>query len=135
MTDLAQRVECAELLPNDQYADLTAINAAAVVIDTKDYDRWGRALLLLSNEDFGANTTISVEHSDESSTGFTAVDAALITAQTSGAASAFGNLNTAGPQVRGLELMRCRRYLRVQFATAFTDKAASVYLIANQSEN
>lgn len=133
--DLAQISDFKILVTADEYADLTAINLAGVSgVDLKDYQKVGRAAIVVVNEAFGANTTIAVEHSDDNVT-FAAVPAATLTNVTTGAAATFANLSTTGVKVLGIDISKCRRYLRLQFATAFSAKAISALLVSRKSES
>lgn len=132
--DSAQRIKVGSLLRADEFANIAALNAAVSVIDLKDYFK-ERALIVVSNEDAGGDTTISVEHSDSSSTGFAAVTASILTNPATGATDVFGNLNTAGTKTLAVDLRRCRRYLRIQVATAFgSATAVSAVLVGRYAE-
>lgn len=117
MIDTAQRTKLGTLLANDAYANIAAINAAAVALDTKDFYR-ERALVLIINEDAGADTTITVEHSNTTSSGdFAAVPTSALQNEVTAAAATLKNLNTAGVKAIALDLRQCRRYVRIQAAT------------------
>ena len=131
MIDLAQRIKIASLLNNDEYANIAAVNAAALVVDTKDFARV-RSLILVSNEDAGGDTTVSVEHSDSSGSGFAAVTAEDLTDANTAAAATLDNLNTAGWKKVAINLQHCRRYVRIQVATAFGSASAVTAVLVGE---
>jgi len=133
--DTAQAIQVVSLLNNDAYANIAAVNAAVTVVDLQDWLK-ERALIVVTNEDAGADTTVSVEHSDASGSGFAAVTASILTDPVTGDTDTLANLNTAGVKTVAVDLRRCRRYLRIQVATELgAASAVAAMLVGQYSES
>lgn len=134
MLFLAQGLKISSLLANDAYANIAAINAAAAAVDISTF-RKEQSLIVVFNEDAGANTTIAVEHSDVSGSDFAAVPADALTNPVTGAATTLANLNTAGIKTIAVDLSKLRRYVRIQAATELGAASAVAAALVGSYEN
>lgn len=81
-----------------------------------------------------AAATVTVEHSDTSGSGFTAVPASALFNPNTGAAASFPNLSTAAySQYLGLNRQQLKRYVRVAIAgTTITHNVAVVAAVQQE---
>jgi hypothetical protein len=107
------------IIPAGKYTTAAAINAAQVRVDTKNFRKGSRALLLIAAENTTAGTTVTVQQSDTIGGALTNVGADELTNPETGAAATPAALNVAAGafQLLAINLDRCKRYITLTAAT------------------
>lgn len=105
----------------------TSSGGSSAELDTAPYV--GNIFIDVSARASGSNTTtVTVEHSDTSGSGFAAVPASALFNPNTGAAASFANISTtAYDSYLGLNRQQLKRYVRVTFAgTSITQNVSVV---------